>query len=141
MTWPPQYCAAAKNHEACLRILLESLGHEAVNFCDNKNQKPLHVAVISNSYESCKLLIDNGAQINALDNDKRTPLMLGAKVGHVKCVELLLSHSCDIDQVDSHGNTALHYGCEGSGECANVILKSNQAIDADISHQNNLGKT
>ena len=96
---------------------------------------------MSNSYESCKLLIDNGAQMNALDNDKRTPLMLGAKVGHVKCVELLLSHNCEIDQVDYHGNTALHYGCEGSGECANVILKSNQAIDADISRQNNLGKT
>ena len=141
LNFSPLHCAAARNHEACLRILLESLGHEAVNFCDNKNQKPLHVAVISNSYESCKLLIDNGAQINALDNDKRTPLMLGAKVGHVKCVELLLSHNCEIDQVDCHGNTALHYGCEGSGECANVILKSNQAIDADISRQNNLGKT
>ena len=96
---------------------------------------------MSNSYATCKILIENGAEINCLDNDNRTPLMLGSKLGNLKCIELLLSHNCEIDQVDCHGNTALHHGSEGSGVCANAILKSNQVHQADISHQNAKGQT
>ena len=141
LNFSPVHCAAAKNNVSCLRILIESLGKESLHFCDDKKRKPLHVAVISNSYETCKILIENGAEMNCQDNNKRTPLMLGSKLGNLKCVELLLSHNCDIDQVDCHGNTALHYGSEGSGVCANAILKSNQVHDADISHQNSKGQT
>jgi ankyrin repeat protein len=41
------------------------------------------------------LLLDNGADVNAVVKDGRTPLHLAARFGHREVVELLLKHGAD----------------------------------------------
>ena len=137
----PVHCAVFKERIQCLSLLLEHLGPQIVHHVDSRKRTPLHIGVMSNSLECCKILIDNGAQINARDFENRTPLMLASKSKNLSCVELLLSKNCDIDSTDVLGNTALHYSCEGNGSVANAILKSSQAINLDVSHQNRRGQT
>lgn len=41
------------------------------------------------------LLLDNGAEVNALTDDKRTPLFQAAFKGHLSCVEQLIKYGAD----------------------------------------------
>src|SRR5262249_7958047 len=51
---------------------------------------PLHIAaVLPNGLESAKMLLDHGAEVNALDLKKRTPLIGAAFKGNVETVHLL----------------------------------------------------
>jgi len=137
----PVHCAVLKNQTESLRILLDNLGPKVVNIVDRNNRTPLHLAIMYKSFECTKLLLDYGADTNCRDDNMRTPLMLAAKGENLKCVELLLSKNCDTDSVDAYGNMALHYGCQGNGNCANAIIKVTQDLDPNISHQNCQGQT
>lgn len=137
----PVHCAVFRNQTESLRILLDNLGPKVVNILDSNKRTPLHLAIMSKSFDCTKLLLDYGADTNSRDHYMRTPLMLAAKVENLKFVELLLSKNCDIDAVDAQGNMALHYGCQGNGICANAIIKVTQDLDPNISHQNCQGQT
>jgi ankyrin repeat protein len=51
---------------------------------------PLHRAAIARCTEIAKLLLANGAEVNARDADRVTPLQWAAKSGSLDMVELLL---------------------------------------------------
>jgi ankyrin repeat protein len=124
-----------------LVLLIEHLGKSVVDLHDANKRTPLHIAAMSNSVECCKILIENGCDVNSRDDKMRTPLMLACQFQNLKCIELLLSTGCDLDLVDKIGNMALHYGCEKDGHAANVILDSASFVDTNVSRQNNKGKT
>ena len=58
---------------------------------------PLHIAARSGHFESVQLLLENGAQINALDYEQNTPLHLAAKLGYHEIVEILLKYGARKD--------------------------------------------
>ena len=74
---------------------------------------PLHTAVRSGYFDCCQLLIDAGADVNALcqykfDRSNVTPLELAVVTNNKDIVELLLqSPSCQVDMVGSRKSTAL----------------------------------
>jgi len=103
-----------------------------VNITDNYGNSPLHVSSIMSYFESnleiSKLLINNGAQVNALNHSNKTPLIYASSsmssniydwtcdsrdskkrkiINVIKLINIFANHKADIDWADSYGNTAL----------------------------------
>jgi ankyrin repeat protein len=66
----------------------------------------LHFASKFGYLDSARLLLDHGADPNALDNDHVTPLHLALKRGHLEIVQLL--RGANHDSRDKEARTALH---------------------------------
>ena len=57
---------------------------------------PLHWACFYNKPEAVKLLVERGADVEAIHgNGGHTPLHYACSEGSVECVQLLLDHHCD----------------------------------------------
>ena len=97
--------AVMKKDAAAVRMFL----HKNPNAADARNfthQTPLHLAVKKGWPEGVSLLLDSGADINALDEEKRTPLILAASQGHTHICKKLLEHGAKINLMDSKKRTA-----------------------------------
>lgn len=53
-----------------------------LNSCDDQGNVPLHWAVERNKAESCRALMDLGANPNILNNALLSPLHLAVSLGH-----------------------------------------------------------
>lgn len=65
----------------------------------------LCTAVFEGHHQVAKLLLESGAEVNALTDDKRTPLFQAAFKGQLSCVELLLKHGADPTIPNDEGKT------------------------------------
>jgi hypothetical protein len=54
-----------------------------------------------------KLLLANGADIEAMDGDMNTPLLLAIEQQHIPVVKFLLSHGADIEVTNKYSNSVL----------------------------------
>ena len=128
----PLHLACKRRHAATVNLLLS---HGAdVTALNKQQQRPLHLAneSILNSFQvhsgdhalhiaarngdiqAVQLLVDFGADVNALNGCGQTPLHTAAG-GEKDCPELcsiLLKHNAKIDAVDKDGNQPLHLACE-----------------------------
>ena len=128
----PLHLACKQWHTAIVRLLLS---HGADVTALNKQQrKPshianesilksyevhngnhaLHVAVQKEHIQTVQLLVDCGADVNALNEYRQTPLHTAAG-GEKDCPELcsiLLEHNAKVDAVDKDGNQPLHLACK-----------------------------
>ena len=68
---------------------------------------PLHTAVMYNQGDIVKLLIVEGADVNANTEKEVTPLMYAAFGGSMELVELLIGEGADVNAEDSGQKTAL----------------------------------
>jgi cytochrome c len=69
----------------------------------------LHHAISSGSDDVARLLIEKGANINALTDDGTTPLILAVKTDSVFMAKLLLERGADADWHDFHKKNAMSY--------------------------------
>lgn len=76
-----------------------------VNYHDDSNQTPLHVASKNGMLGVATVLIANGAELNAQDVNKQTPLHLAAEAGNAEIVNLLLSSGAALKVQDISGQT------------------------------------
>jgi uncharacterized protein len=53
------------------------------------------------------LLLEHGANVNALDHQQQTPLMYAIICEYKSIVELLLAYQADVHIVNNEGETAL----------------------------------
>ncbi len=70
-------------------------------------------ASFSGNYETSKLLIENGADVNRLDKWGMTPISSAASNGHLDIVRLLLKNGANVNTADKHGGTPLYYASAG----------------------------
>ena len=104
---------------------LISNGKASANDRDLENITPLHWASINNQYSTCKLLLDRGAEVDALGGELiSTPLQWAARFvlllssfifqlnkfrnGHLYILHLLISNGADPSIVDNQGFNSLH---------------------------------
>ena len=112
-----------------LKLLSESglLKKIGVNEKDErKRMTALHVAAKYGFVDSARVLLDNGADVNAVADGvsggsqfmyanlihterNRTPLMYAAKNGHLEMIRLLLDKGADKSKTDQMGMTAFDY--------------------------------
>ncbi|KAL3112727.1 hypothetical protein niasHT_019701 [Heterodera trifolii] len=98
-----------------LRRLLDG-GRISANSVDQDDCSLLHWAAINNRVEVAQLLIDRGANVNAIGGVlASTPLHWAARHGHGRMVALLVRNNADWALRDVEGFTALHiaiqFGC------------------------------
>ena len=100
----------------------------------------LHQAARNGHYETCKKLIEYGADVNATDRVVNrhyvdtgevisywydTPLQLAAYFNHADVCQLLINHGAMINKKNSEGYTPLKSAIEnGAEEAARVLIRN-----------------
>jgi len=72
---------------------------------DVNAQSPLHWAALEGCYQVAKLLIDNGANVNAVGNNGVTPLHRAAQGGYLDVAKLLIEHGADVNSFDKYNGS------------------------------------
>jgi ankyrin repeat protein len=80
----PLHLAAQQGHAEIVALL------GSVYAIDNNGQTPLHLAAHKGHLEVARVLIANGAEVNAQDNNRKTPLQLAALNNHSALEKFLL---------------------------------------------------
>ena len=92
---------------------------------DKKGFPPLILASYSDQFEITKLLLEKGADVNALDVAGNTALMGVSFKGYTKIAELLIQKGAEIDIQNLNGATALIYAATfGRIEIAKLLVTS-----------------
>jgi len=100
---------------------------------------PLHYASRFAKKEIVKLIIANGANVNARNDKEWTPLHIAALGGHKTIVELLISKGADVNAKDNHGRTPLN-AAEGESWRDSLEVKVAKKETADLLRKHG-GKT
>lgn len=82
-----------------------SLVHSRIN--GTNDERPVHWAALSGNIEVVTLLLDNGAEIDAVDAQGLTALHWAAWQGQPEVARLLVGRGASVDLVSVAGNTAL----------------------------------
>lgn len=101
----------------------------------------LFLVACSGNGERAKILLDGGAEVDAVTDRGDTPLMCAARSGAfmlVEIVSLLVSHGADPNRRGEKGRTALHYAAE-KGHSSRV--KTLLARGADPRIRDDAGET
>lgn len=111
-----------------VRLLLEHCRDQraCVNKATPQGRTPLMVAAATtDAFESVKLLLDKGADVNAQDRQGHTALTTAAKVNNERAVKLLLERGANIDaKANSGDDTTVLMGAalNGNAELVKFLL-------------------
>nr|GAT47946.1 palmitoyltransferase akr1 [Mycena chlorophos] len=76
---------------------------------DPQNVTPLHWAAINAQVPACRLLLEHGAEVDALGGDLvATPMQWAARGGFLYVIQLLVAYGADPTITDSQGYNSLH---------------------------------
>jgi ankyrin repeat protein len=119
----------------CLRVLLAG-GADVDVSTSGGGYTALHfTAIEKDKVATVKMLLDNGASVNAFDSYERTPLHFA---NSSETVTLLLGSGADIEAHNCDGETPLHHACRfNRGTAINALIKAGAKIDT----VNNAGDT
>ncbi|KAE8279919.1 Transient receptor potential cation channel subfamily A member 1 [Larimichthys crocea] len=133
----PLHHAAAGGYITLIQYITSVNDTQELNSCDEQGNVPLHWAVEKNKADSCRALLDLGADPNILNMALLSPLHLAVSLGHNNLVELLLSYSAtDSNLQGDLGNTPLILACSiNNFEALSILIKNG----ARLCQQNKLG--
>ncbi|XP_055364424.1 transient receptor potential cation channel subfamily A member 1b [Betta splendens] len=133
----PLHHAAAGGYVTLIQFITTLADSQELNSCDEQGNVPLHWAVERNKPESCRALLDLGADPNILNAALLSPLHLAINLGHNSLVELLLSYSAtDCNLEGDLGNSPVILACSiNNCEALSMLIKHG----ARLCQQNKLG--
>lgn len=134
-------------HKAVLDIQGFSLAKELqvdaclgmINAQDARGRTALHWGAQRGDPNAVELLLNAGADANAVDELKHTPLLFAASSGIPRMVELLLLRRADANFANTGGDTPLHYAARHRDdvESVKVLIQAGAQVD----RKNALGNT
>ena len=103
----PLHIAAENDNLECAQLLIEA-DKDCVNYTDFMWRTPLHLSsVYCHDLKVIKLLLQNGADVNARDDRRWTPLLYVATAGCPQCTKTLLENGAKLNEWDKNRMTAL----------------------------------
>ncbi|KAM6935381.1 B-cell lymphoma 3 protein homolog [Lycodopsis pacificus] len=111
----------------CLSVVLSlSQSSTCLEIRNYEGLSPLHLAVLRGQKDLSRMLLDAGADINAMDiKSGQSPLMHAVESNNADMVHFLIERGCDVNSQSYSGNTALHSACgRGQVDTARLLLKS-----------------
>ncbi|KAL5094904.1 hypothetical protein Trisim1_003512 [Trichoderma cf. simile WF8] len=128
-------------HAACTMIdgnpmiqRLIDLG-AVIDETNEEGQTPLHIASLYGKPANLKLLINNGANIEARDGRSRTPvLFMSFEEQRKECLRALIKHGADVNVADHDGRTPLYLaaGDETLEDFVPELLEAGAAVDVAV---------
>lgn len=108
-------------------LQLLSLGYSPTQkFIEAENGTALHVAAAEGHVLTAHVLVQAGAELDAIDDEQNTPLMVACVKGKPNIVRYLLDSGADLTLRGDDGMTCLHLAAQnGHLECVHVILTQN----------------
>ncbi|KAM9337048.1 transient receptor potential cation channel subfamily A member 1b [Symphorus nematophorus] len=133
----PLHHAAAGGYITLIQFITTVIDSQELNSCDEQGNTPLHWAVERNKADSCRVLLDLGADPNILNMALLSSLHLAVSHGHNILVELLLSYSAtDSNLQGDLGNTPMILACSiNNYQALSILIKHG----ARLCLQNKLG--
>ncbi|XP_072535821.1 uncharacterized protein bcl3 [Salminus brasiliensis] len=127
------------SQDDCLSTILSHISYPS-SILDSRNYEgltPLHLAVQDGKKKLAKMLLDSGADINAVDiKSGRSPLMHAVENNCMEMVNFLIENGCNVNAQSYSGNTALHSACgRGEVEAVRVLLKN--GADSSLKNYHN----
>jgi ankyrin repeat protein len=121
---------AAKGNLENLQSLLAK-NPELVNLIDKMDfGTPLHWAAVYGQAESCKLLLEHGADLKLVDDLGYSSLRWAIDGGEPGIVALLIAHGADVNQKDEEGRTPLDVALRKKQEESVAILREHGAKES-----------
>ncbi|XP_059195560.1 B-cell lymphoma 3 protein homolog [Centropristis striata] len=122
----------------CLSVVLS---HSSASTCleirNYEGLSPLHLAVLRGHRVLARMLLDAGADINAMDiKSGQSPLMHAVESNNADMVHFLIESGCDVNSQSYSGNTALHSAC-GRGQVDTVRLLLKSGADSSLKNYHN----
>ncbi|CAN9513791.1 unnamed protein product [Ophioblennius macclurei] len=122
----------------CLSVVLSlSTSSTCLETRNYEGLSPLHLAVLQGRKDLAQMLLDAGADINAMDvKSGQSPLMHAVESNNVDMVHFLIENGCDVNSQSYSGNTALHSAC-GRGQVDTVRLLLKRGADSSLKNYHN----
>ncbi len=141
-SWLPLHHAASRGHKGIVQLLIDHARDNGlaldINAKGEWNQvTPLHEACTGGHLDTVKILLVNGADINATNKYGLQPLHIAASEGYQDILQLLIDHARDNGLTfdingkgGSHQYKPLHWACQnGHLEAVKVLLENGASTE------------
>lgn len=130
-------CCEYDQHNCLSVILSMPSSATCLEIRNYEGLSPLHLAVLQGHKHLARMLLDAGADINAMDiKSGQSPLMHAVESNNVDMVHFLIENRCDVNSQSYSGNTALHSAC-GRGQVETVRLLLKSGADSSLKNYHN----
>ncbi|XP_018587758.2 B-cell lymphoma 3 protein homolog [Scleropages formosus] len=123
---------------SCLALILKySECQSCLKVRNYEGLTPLHLAVQKGDKELVRLLLDSGADIDAVDfKSGRSPLIHAVENNNMEMISMLIESGVNVNAQSYSGNTALHSACgRGQVEAVRVLLRN--GADSSLKNYHN----
>ncbi|KAL6109796.1 bcl3 [Pungitius sinensis] len=127
------------DQRGCLSVVLSHAAQSStcLEIRNYEGLSPLHLAVLRGQRDLSRMLLQAGADINAMDvKSGQSPLMHAVESNNVDMVHFLIEGGCDVNSQSYSGNTALHSAC-GRGQVDTVRLLLKSGADSSLKNYHN----
>ena len=91
---------------------------------------PLALAVCRNNCDIAKLLLDGGADVNALEENGLNPLMIASLLDRRSLVRMLIDYGADVNAKSKSGYTAIMYATLfSSSDCVQILINASADLN------------
>lgn len=119
-----------------LYLFLKMFYFDAANTVFYGGNTGLH---LMSKLRNATLLIERGANVNAINQKGDTPLTLACGYGHIEKAMALIAAGADVNARDGDGDTPLTLACvNGQKEIAVALLAAGADVDANVCSINSL---